>query len=190
MYRFKTILDCINTEKQKVIHLLGEELVENTNIVDLSLLFMPGVSKSSKAYDFKELIMPFDLIDKEDFILNVSRIMDEEGLCFVVLIGKGLSKTYDSIKSSLEGYLYKSDDLFIVVNNNHIHFFIRDINHTRKIIQALSNKEIEAVIFRYYQIDYYSKGLYSRIYNPTLFSDYYCHVRTIYNKKIIRKTQI
>lgn len=185
MYRFKTILECINTEKKKVIHLLDEELVANSSIVDLSLLFMPGVSKLPKTYDFKELLMPFDLIDKEDFILNVLRIMDEEGLCFVVLIGKDLSKTSESIKSNLEGYLFDKDDLSIVLNDNHIHFFMRDMNHTRKVIQALSNKEIEAVIFRNYQVDYYSHGLYSKIYHTTLFFDYYCQVKAIYNKKII-----
>ena len=185
MIRLKEILECIKSEKMKVTHFLGEEMVENANIVDLSLLFMPCVSKSSKSYDFKELLVPFDLIDKEDFILNVLRNMDEEGLCYVVLIGKDLSKTCESIKSSLEGYLFETDDLSIVLNDNHIHFFMIDMNHTRKVIQALSNKEIEAVIFRNYQVDYYSHGLYSKIYHTTLFFDYYCQVKAIYKKKII-----
>ena len=40
MIRLKEILECIKSEKMKITHLLGEEIVRNSNLTDLSLLMI------------------------------------------------------------------------------------------------------------------------------------------------------
>jgi hypothetical protein len=134
---------------------------------------MPSVSKSPKVYDFKGIIFPPDLIDKEESMLNALMTMDEEALCFVVLIGKDAFNAFNSIENMLEGYLYFNQALPIIKKDNHVHFFMRDMYHTRKAIHTISNMEIKVVVFRNFNVDYYSMGQVTKIIHPSLFVEYY-----------------
>lgn len=173
MYRLKEILKWVKTSKKRVKHLLGEEVMNNSNLTDLSLLMMPSVSKSPKVYDFKGIMFPPGLIDKEETMLNALITMDEEALCFVVLIGKDSFDAFNSIENMLEGYLYFNQAFPIIKKDNHVHFFMRDMYHTRKAIQTVSNMQINVVVFRNFNVDYYSMGLVTRIIHPSLFIEYY-----------------
>lgn len=173
MHRLKEIFNLVNTEKKSVKHSLGEEIVSNSNLMDLTLLMMSRVNKSPKVQDFKGIILPPDLIDKEESMLNALITMDEEALCFVVLIGKGSLNAFNSIENILEGYLYFNQAFPIIKNENHVHFFMRDMFHTRKAIQTVSNMRINVVVFRNFNVDYYSMGLVTRIIHPSLFVEYY-----------------
>lgn len=173
MYSLKEILEWLNTRKMKVNHLFGEEISNHSNLTDLSLLMMPSVSKSPKVYDFKGIMFPPGLIDKEETMLNALITMDEEALCFVVLIGKDVFNAFNSIENMLEGYLYFNKAFPIIKNENHVHFFMRDMCHTRKLIQTVSNMQINVVVFRNFNVDYYSMGQVTRIIHPSLFIEYY-----------------
>lgn len=154
MIRLKEILECIKSEKMKITHLLGEEIVRNSNLRDLSLLMMPNLSKLPKVHDFKGILFPPDLIDKEESMLNALITMDEEGLSFVVLMGKDEFNAFNSIENMLEGYLYFNQAFPIIKKDNHVHFFMRDMYHTRKAIQTVSNMQINVVVFRNFNVDY------------------------------------
>lgn len=173
MIRLKEILKCIKSEKMKITHLLGEEIVRNSNLTDLSLLMMPNLNKLPNVHDYKGILFPPDLIDKEEFMLNALITMDEEGVSFVVLMGKDVFNAFNSIENMLEGYLYFNQAFPIIKKGNHVHFFMRDMNHARKAIQTVSKNEIEIVVFRGYNVDYYSMGQVTRIIHPSLFIEYY-----------------
>ena len=173
MHGLKDIFNLVSTEKKSVKHSLGEDVMNNSNLTDLSLLMMPSVSKSPKVHDFKGIIFPPDLIDKEESMLNALITMDEEALCFVFLIGKDSFDAFNSIENMLEGYLYFNQAFPIIKKDNHVHFFVRDMYHTRKAIQTISNMEIKVVVFRNFNVDYYSMGQVTKIIHPSLFVEYY-----------------
>jgi len=173
MHRLKEIFNLVNTEKKSVKHSLGEEIVSNSSLMDLSLLMMSRVNKSPKVQDFKGIILPPGLIDKEESMLNALITMEDEALCFVVLIGNYPFNAFNSIENMLEGYLYFNQAFPIIKKDNHVHFFMRDMYHTRKAIQTISNMEIKVVVFRNLNVDYYSMGQVTKIIHPSLFVEYY-----------------
>ncbi len=159
-----------------------------TNI-NKSLSFKEGKELDFALLSYLKKEFDCEVVETSNNHLNMKSVlksMDDEGVCFVVFIGDNAEEMFIQSRKAIDGFLYINEHMPIVVQKNHVQFFVRNISHIRRYLQEISMKGISVISFYNHRVDYYFKNKLKIVFDPKLFVDYY--YKTLQSKLYIVHT--
>ncbi|MDG0889651.1 hypothetical protein [Paracholeplasma manati] len=98
---------------------------------------------------------------------SVLSTMERESLCLVILNGDKAQELFESIMEDVDGYIYCTKDLPVLITTNLVQFFVRNFSHVIKHLIKIMKSNVDLMILNQFKVSIFSNKKTNQYYNST-----------------------
>jgi len=98
---------------------------------------------------------------------RVLSVIERESLCLVILYGDKTEELFESITEDVDGYIFCTKDLPVLINSNLVQFYVRNFSNVIKHIIKLMKRNADLVILNQFKVSIFSNKKTKHYYDST-----------------------